>query len=195
MQFIDALVAAGVVVIITACGPANAVAGPAKGSPSLVQPARTPPADGAGGVASDYASAPLGTVSITLRGGAQTIALVVPRSGDLLPWSQSAETPYIAEIIARKGKGAAPVKKMFRDGVWGTVSATAGANRQVTLKIDVKDTRLVKMDHSTFVTLGTIDRPEWQGFEFHQTINLGDGESASLGSSEKTVATVSWRSM
>lgn len=153
------------------------------------------PANGAGAVVPDHVSAPLGTVSISLRGGAQTISLVVPRSGEQLPWSQFTETPYIAEIIARTGKGPVPVKKIFRDGVWGTVSATVGANHHVELEIDLQDRSLVKMDHSTFATLGTIDRPEWKDFEFHQIINLCDGESASFGSAEKPVATVSWTSL
>lgn len=183
MRLPNVLIAAIAVGTILACDPANAantVAGPA---------------NGAGGVVPDHVSAPLGTVSISLRGGAQTISLVVPRSGELLTWSQVTETPYIAETISRTGKEAESVKENFSDGVRGTVRATVSANHHVELEIDLKDTSLLKMDHSTSSTLGTIDRPEWQGFELHQTINLGNGESASLGSTEKPVATVSWTSL
>ncbi|MFT9091422.1 MAG: hypothetical protein ABF479_10545 [Gluconacetobacter sp.] len=183
MRLPHVFIAAIAVGTIVACHPANAantIAGPA---------------NRVGGVVPDHASAPLGTVSISLRGGTQTISLVVSRSGELLPWSQFTETPYIAEVIAGTGKKPVSVQKIFRDGVWEAVGATVDANHRVELDIDLKDTSLVKMDHSTFATLGTIDRPEWKRIELHQIVNLGSGEAASLGSSEKPVATVSWTSL
>ncbi|MFT9089441.1 MAG: hypothetical protein ABF479_00275 [Gluconacetobacter sp.] len=198
MRLPNVSIAALAIGTIVACGPANAAstfAGPANDSPSLTQHARTSPAVGVEDGNSNHALAPLGTVSISLRGGAQTFALVVPRSGDQLPWSQFTEIPYVAKGTDPTGNAPVQVKEFFRDGMWGTVTATRGANHRVAIEIDLEDRRLLKMDHSTFATLGTIDRPEWQGLKLHQTIDLGDGQTVPLLVSGKTIGTVSWASM
>ncbi|MBB2166565.1 hypothetical protein HLH26_18960 [Gluconacetobacter sp. 1b LMG 1731] len=137
----------------------------------------------------------LGTFSISLRGGTETRSLVVSTSGTPVPWSQFTEIPYVGELDVRPGKPPVSVGKIFHDGMSGTVSAVVGTNHHVTLRVDLTDEALLKMDRTTLSGVGTIDCPVSRDFEFHGVIDLADGESATLGTSGEAVWTVSWRSL
>jgi hypothetical protein len=133
-----------------------------------------------------------GTATISLRSGRVTHSSVIGLGGEPAPWAIFTEVPYIASVLSAPGKKPVKTTAFIHDGVSGAIGAVGQRNGHVALKIDLVDTTLVEMGHSTATNGETIDTPKTNSVELHGTIDLADGQSAPLVAGGKTIGTVSW---